>query len=79
MTEKYAVLDTTGEVCSIPLVKARRSLDKLEKGGRLMIIGTDDASKVDIIKAAKELKMEVVKLETDEDGRWRIFIRRPDT
>jgi len=76
MMTSYTVLDTTGEVCPVPLVKARRSLDKLEKGEVLVVIGTHETSKIDIIMAAKELGMELVKVETDKDGKWRILIRK---
>lgn len=74
--EKITVSDTSGEVCPIPLIKVRRSLDKLEKDSVLVVIGTHEESKGDIIRAAKELGMELVKVETDKDGKWRIFIRK---
>ncbi len=74
--EKYTLIDTSGEVCPVPLVKARRSLDKLEKGEVLLVIGTHDTSKIDIIMAAKELGMKLVKVETDKEGKWRVFIRK---
>lgn len=76
MVKSYTVLDTSGDVCPVPLVKARRSLDKLEKGEVLVVIGTHEASKIDIIMAAKELRMELVKVETGKDGKWRILIRK---
>lgn len=76
MAKSHAVLDTTGEVCPVPLVKTRRSLDKLERGEVLLVIGTHETSKIDIIMATKELGMELVKVETGKDGKWRILIRK---
>jgi TusA-related sulfurtransferase len=77
MMKAHIVLDTSGEVCPVPLIKVRRSLDELEKGGVLVVIGTHDESRGDIIRTAKELKMELIKVETGKDGKWRILIRKP--
>jgi len=71
-----SVLDVCGEVCPLPLVKTRRALDKLEKGGVLEVVGTDGRSRADIVMAVKELGMQLEKVETDKDGRWRILIRK---
>lgn len=74
--ETYTVLDTSGEICPVPLIKFRRSLDKLEKDSLLLVIGTNEKSKSDIMRTAKQLKMEIIKVETNEDGKWRILIRK---
>ncbi|MFQ6063970.1 MAG: sulfurtransferase TusA family protein [Candidatus Bathyarchaeia archaeon] len=60
----------------VPLIKFRRSLDKLEKDSVLLVIGTHEESRVDIIRTTKQLKMELIKVETDKDGKWRILIRK---
>lgn len=69
------ILDLSGEVCPVPLVKARRAMDKMKVGEILEIITTNESSKGNIVMAAKELGMEVVKVRED-DGRWHIIIRK---
>jgi len=70
------VLDVSGEVCPVPLVKARRALDKMEKDTILEVIGTDEEAKLDILLAVQELKMELIKEKTGKDGKWRVLIRK---
>ena len=70
------ILDLSGEVCPAPLVKSRRAMDKMENGEILEIIVTDEDSKVNITMAAKELGIEVRRVEEDKDGRWHIIVRK---
>lgn len=70
------VLDVSGEVCPLPLVKTRRALDKMGKDMILEVVGSDEEIKLDIIMAVRELKMERIKEETEKDGKWRIIIRK---
>lgn len=76
MVKADVVLDVSGEFCPVPLVKTRRALDKMEKHMILEVIGTDKEAKLDILLAVQELKMELVKEETDKGGKWRIIIRK---
>jgi len=76
MVKADVILDVSGEVCPMPLVKTRRALDKMEKGMILEIIGTNKESKLDIIMAVQELKMELIKEETDKNEKWRLIIRK---
>lgn len=69
-------LDLSGEVCPVPLVKARKAMDKMESGEILEIIITSEDSKVNIIMAAKELGMKIGKIGKDKDGKWHILIRK---
>jgi len=70
------ILDLSGEVCPVSLVKARRAMDKMGSGGILEIIVTGEDSKVNITMAAKELGIDVKRIEKDEDGKWHILIRK---
>ncbi|MBI2866612.1 MAG: sulfurtransferase TusA family protein [Chloroflexi bacterium] len=38
------VLDTKGELCPMPVVRARLALDKLQRGQVLQVLATDPAS-----------------------------------
>ncbi|MEM2922683.1 MAG: sulfurtransferase TusA family protein [Candidatus Bathyarchaeia archaeon] len=70
------ILDVSGQACPIPLVKARRAMDKMQPGEILEVIVTDDDSKVNITMAAKELNMDLKRITQDNDGRWHITIRK---
>jgi len=76
VVKAHVVLDVSGEVCPIPLVKTRRALDKMEKGMILEIIGTNEESKLDVIMAVQELKMKLIKEETNKNEKWRLIIRK---
>jgi len=71
-----AILDLSGEACPLPLIKARRAMDKMESGDILEVIITDEESKVNITMAAKELGMKIAKIGTNKDGKWHILIRK---
>jgi len=70
------MLDLSNEVCPVPLVKARRAMDKMKRGDILDIIITDQDSKLNIIMAAKELGMEIKRVFKDEYEKWHITIRK---
>jgi len=70
------ILDLSGEACPVPLVKARRAMDKMESGEILEIIVTGEDSKVNISMAAEELVMEVKRTRKDSNGKWHIVIRK---
>ncbi len=70
------ILDLSGEVCPAPLVKARRSMDRMQSGEILEIIVTTDDSKANITMAAKELGIEIKRIVQDKDGKWHIIVRK---
>ena len=76
MKKGNAILDLSGEVCPVPLVKTRRAMDNMERGDVIEVIVTSKDSKVNIIMAAKELGMKIAKIGTDKDGKWHILIRK---
>jgi TusA-related sulfurtransferase len=69
-------LDLTGQVCPVPLVKSRRAMDKMESGDVLEIIVDSEDSRVNIVMAAKELSLELKKVQKDSAGRWHIIVRK---
>ena len=76
MKKGNAILDLSGEVCPVPLVKTRRAMDNMERGDVIEVIVTSKDSEVNIIMAAKELGMKIAKIGTDKDGKWHIRIRK---
>jgi TusA-related sulfurtransferase len=75
---KYKILDTSGDVCPVPLIKFRRSIDNLKPAEILVVTGTHDPSRDDIIKAAKELNVKVIKVEKGDNKKWTILVTKHD-
>lgn len=73
---KYKILDTSGDICPVPLIKFRKSVDSLKLGEMLVVTGTHDPSRDDIIKAAKELNVKVIRVETSDDKKWCVFVTK---
>ena len=46
MTE--IILDTTGHLCPIPVLKARRAMESLNSGDMLVMLATDAGAKKDV-------------------------------
>ncbi len=42
------ILDTTGHLCPIPVLKARRAIGELKKGEVLVMHATDNGAKKDV-------------------------------
>ena len=79
MTERPtadAVVDVTGETCPIPLVEMRKAVMKARKGQVIEVYGTHAASRKEIPMAVESLKLELLGVDDDPDGSWRIFIRK---
>lgn len=76
MEESCTVIDVTGEICPVPLVKTRRGLEKMKENEVLVVIGDNIESEKEIIMAVKELRMKLIDIEMDKDGKWRISVRK---
>lgn len=48
MTDKADLLDATGMLCPLPVLKARKRLQSLTKGARLTVLADDPAAIVDM-------------------------------
>ena len=70
------VVDVTGEICPIPLVEFRKAFLNAKKGNIILIIGTHAPSKKEIPMAAEGAGAEVLKVEEEDGGLWRIFVRK---
>jgi len=68
-------VDCVGETCPVPLVETRKALRKAAPGDIVEVIGTDPSSKEEIPMAVKALGLELID-QQDEDGVWKIRIRR---
>ena len=69
-------VDAKGLLCPQPLVEARKRLRKMPSGEILEIIGDHAISKKEIPKAMRESGDEILSVEDQVDGSWRIVIRK---
>ncbi|GBE55656.1 MAG TPA: sulfurtransferase TusA family protein [Euryarchaeota archaeon] len=73
--EADEVLDTSGLVCPMPILKTKQSIKKLGAGKVLKVIATDRGSKGDIPAFVRHSKTELLGMEED-DGKYIFFIKK---
>ncbi|HEQ78120.1 MAG TPA: sulfurtransferase TusA family protein [Euryarchaeota archaeon] len=73
--EADEVLDTSGLVCPMPILKTKQSIKNLEPGTVLKVIATDKGSKGDIPAFVRQSKNELLGME-DDDGKYIFFIKK---
>ena len=66
------VLDTRGQFCPAPVLRAREEIDQLESGQVLQILASDPASREDISRWARRASHEL--LELREEGSELTFL-----
>ena len=69
-------VDCTGEICPIPLVEMRKALRKAKEGDIIEVTGTDPSSKKEIPMAVKAMGLELLDIQEEKQGAWKIRIRR---
>ena len=69
-------VDCTGEICPIPLVEMRKALRKAKEGDIIEVTGTDPSSKKEIPMAVKAMELELLDIQEEKEGTWKIRIRR---
>jgi len=70
------MVDCRGETCPVPLVEARKALRKASPGDVVEVVGTHPSSKKEIPMAMEALGLEVLGIEGEEGGEWKIRIKR---
>jgi tRNA 2-thiouridine synthesizing protein A len=65
-------LDARGLLCPLPVLKARKRLQKLESGDRLLMHATDPAAMIDVPHFCTEAGHELI--ESREDGDAVLYI-----
>lgn len=65
--ESTKVFDAKGLACPMPVVKAKKEMDKLESGDILELHATDKGAKSDIPAWAKSSGHEIVKHDQEAD------------
>ena len=69
-------VECIGETCPIPLVETRKALRKAQEGDIVEVVGTHPSSKKEIPMAVKAMGLELLDVEEEKDGTWKIRIRR---
>ena len=69
-------VDCIGETCPVPLVETRKALRKASEGDIVEVIGTHPSSKKEIPLAVKAMGLELLGIEEEKEGVWKIRIRR---
>ncbi|MFW6151204.1 MAG: sulfurtransferase TusA family protein [Chloroflexota bacterium] len=68
-------VDCTGQTCPVPLVETRKAIRKAAPGDIIEVTGNHPASRSEIPMAVRAMGLELMTVE-DDDGGWRIRIRR---
>ena len=69
-------VDCIGETCPVPLVETRKALRQAKEGDIVEVTGTHPSSKKEIPLAVKALGLELLEVKNEEDGAWKIRIKR---
>ena len=69
-------VECIGETCPVPLVETRKALLKAQEGDVVEVVGTHPSSKKEIPMAVKAMGLELLEVEEEKDGVWKIRIRR---
>jgi TusA-related sulfurtransferase len=69
-------VDCRGETCPVPLVEARKALRRAQPGDVVEVIGTHPSSKKEIPMAVEALGLSLLGIEEQENGEWKIRIKR---
>ncbi|MCS6896540.1 MAG: sulfurtransferase TusA family protein [Nitrospira sp.] len=77
MTEIRAdqVLDCTGLLCPLPMVKTTKAIKQLQVGQVLKLIATDPGSQSDIAAWSRQTGNEIL-AQSEENGKFIFYIRR---
>ncbi|MGM0378798.1 MAG: sulfurtransferase TusA family protein [Bacillota bacterium] len=72
---KEVELDCYGEACPVPLVKAEKQIDKLDKGDILIVLLDHSCAMKNVPEWARNQGHNVEVVEID-DGEWEVFIEK---
>ena len=68
-------LDVKGLNCPIPIMKVKKAINEVPKGGTLEVLGTDPGSVADFEAFCKSTGNELIE-HSEEGGVYRFLIRR---
>jgi tRNA 2-thiouridine synthesizing protein A len=68
-------LDARGLACPLPAIKARRALAAVAPGAALIVLATDPEAPIDLAAVAADSGCTYAV--EQQDGAWRLTLRRP--
>ncbi|WP_074048600.1 sulfurtransferase TusA family protein [Paenibacillus ihumii] len=68
-------VDTTGLMCPMPIVKAKKALDELKSGEIMEVISTDKGSLSDFQAWVKQTNHELLK-HSEKDGVYTFLVKK---
>lgn len=69
-------VDCIGETCPVPLVETRKALRKAKEGDVIEVTGNHPSSWKEIPMAVKAMGLELLGVQEEPGGTWKIRIRR---
>lgn len=75
MTDYNEELDASGLNCPLPILRAKKTLNKMESGQVLQVIATDPGSVKDFDAFAKQTGNELINQEQEGD-KYKFFIKK---
>ncbi|RMX06327.1 sulfurtransferase TusA family protein [Corticibacter populi] len=76
MTDAALEVDATGLRCPQPILRAKRALNTLQSGQRLLVLATDPGSLQDFAAFARQTGNTLVEQSTDAAGVHRFVLQR---
>jgi tRNA 2-thiouridine synthesizing protein A len=70
-----SVLDSTGLLCPLPVLKIRKKLKDMKKGSVLRVIADDPAAIIDIPHYCHESGNKILKQDVGEDGQIYLLMK----
>jgi len=70
------VLDCTGLLCPMPVVKTRKAIKNMQVGQLLEMIATDPGAIPDMQAWAKQTQHELLLAQKEDDGKFRFLIKK---
>lgn len=76
-TEGDTILDATGLLCPLPVLKARRALRTVQPGGVLRVLATDPGAIKDFEHFCQTTGCELIEHSQERDGVLRFRLKKP--
>jgi TusA-related sulfurtransferase len=76
--EADLIVDVTGLICPMPLIKTRRAIKKSQNNQIIKFLGTkeEEISRKEILVALEGMKQQILEVEVASDGSWQIYIEK---
>jgi tRNA 2-thiouridine synthesizing protein A len=76
-TEGDTILDATGLLCPLPVLKARRALRAVQAGGILRVLATDPGAVKDFEHFCQTTGCQLIESSQEREGVFRFRLKKP--